>query len=68
MKAKCYCKKHGRLTIDDIVIKDHTPLCYRCHSVLEFCIVKPRFNVNGGTKKVKKRRRKKRRKRRKRSK
>ncbi len=51
MKARCFCPKHGKLNLEEIVIKDHTPLCAKCHSVLEYCIVKPRFDVNGGEKK-----------------
>ncbi|MEM7825458.1 MAG: hypothetical protein QW412_01185 [Candidatus Aenigmatarchaeota archaeon] len=51
MKAKCFCPKHGKLSFDEIVIKDHTPLCAKCHSVLDFCTVKPRFDVNGGEEK-----------------
>jgi len=50
IKAKCECPKHGRLSFEQIVIKDHTPLCAKCHAVLKYCIVKPRFDVNGGKK------------------
>ncbi|HKZ45192.1 MAG TPA: hypothetical protein VJ343_00635 [archaeon] len=54
IKAKCSCPKHGRLGFEEIVIKNGSPLCAKCHTVLEFCTVKPRFDVNGGTKKSKK--------------
>ena len=58
IKAKCKCPKHGRLSFENIVIKKGKPLCAKCHAVLEFCIVKPRFDVNGGrkTKRSKKKR------------
>lgn len=50
MKAKCYCKKHGKLKLDDIVIKNGVPVCKKCYSVLEFCNIRPRFKANGGKK------------------
>ena len=59
MKAKCYCPKHGKLKFEDIIIKDYTPLCAKCHSVLEFCDIRPRFNVNGGTKRSRKKKKRK---------
>ena len=63
IKARCKCPKHGKLSFENIVIKKGKPLCAKCHSVLEFCVVKPRFDVNGG-KKTKKKKTKKRKKRR----
>lgn len=50
IKAKCFCKTHGRLSFEQIIIKRGRPLCAKCHAVLEFCTVKPRFDVNGGRK------------------
>jgi hypothetical protein len=53
MQAKCYCPKHGRLDFDGIMIKNGTPICSRCSAELQFGVVKPRFDVNGKTKKKK---------------
>ncbi len=50
MKARCFCPKHGRLSLDDIIIKAGIPVCSKCSSPLEFCEVRPRFDVNGGKK------------------
>lgn len=42
MKAKMFCPTHGKLTFDEIIIKNGIPICARCSSPLEFGIVKPR--------------------------
>jgi hypothetical protein len=42
MLARCVCPKHGKLSMDDIVIKNNIPVCRKCSSPLEFCNVKPR--------------------------
>jgi len=42
MKAKCYCAKHGKLSLDEIIIRNGSPVCSKCLSVLEFADVKPR--------------------------
>jgi ribosomal protein L37AE/L43A len=44
IQAKCYCPKHGRLELGDIVIKNGIPTCSKCSSPLEFGTVKPRYN------------------------
>ena len=41
-----FCPKHGKLTFDQIVIKDGRPVCNKCYSELEFGTVRPRFDVN----------------------
>ncbi|HLC39477.1 MAG TPA: hypothetical protein VJJ76_01195 [archaeon] len=47
MQAKTFCPNHGRLEIDQIVIKNGLPICSRCQSDLQFGVVRPRFDVNG---------------------
>ena len=47
MQAKTMCPNHGRLEIDQIVIKNGVPICNRCQSELQFGVVRPRFDVNG---------------------
>ena len=47
MQAKTVCPTHGRLEIDQIVIKNGIPVCNRCSSELQFGTVRPRFDVNG---------------------
>ena len=42
MKARVFCPKHGKLRLEDIVIKDGTPICKKCKSKLEFGEVRPR--------------------------
>jgi hypothetical protein len=42
MKAKCFCPKHGKLSLEEIMIKGGAPLCNKCSSTLEFADVKPR--------------------------
>jgi len=42
MKAKCFCPKHGKLSLEQITIKNGSPICGKCSSVLEFADVKPR--------------------------
>jgi hypothetical protein len=53
IQAKCICPTHGRLALEDIVIKNGTPVCSKCSAELQFGTVKPRFDVNGKTKKKK---------------
>jgi len=47
MQAKTVCPNHGRLEIDQIVIKNGLPACNRSSSKLQFGVVRPRFDVNG---------------------
>jgi len=47
MQAKTVCPNHGKLEIDQIVIKNGLPICSRCASLLAFGVVRPRFDVNG---------------------
>jgi hypothetical protein len=47
MQAKTVCPTHGRLEIDQIVIKNGIPVCGKCSSELQFGVVRPRFDVNG---------------------
>ena len=42
MKAKCFCSKHGKLGLEDIIIKDREPVCGKCYAPLDFTDVKPR--------------------------
>jgi hypothetical protein len=42
MKAKCFCPKHGKLSFEQIIIKNREPVCSKCSSILEFGNVKPR--------------------------
>jgi hypothetical protein len=42
MKAKMFCPSHGKLDFSEIVIKNGTPVCLKCSSVLEFGTVRPR--------------------------
>jgi len=51
VKAKCFCPKHGKLKLEEILIKAGSPVCSKCYSPLEFCEVRPKFDVNGGQKK-----------------
>jgi len=47
MQAKTVCPTHGRVEIDQIVIKNGIPACGRCSRELQFGVVRPRFDVNG---------------------
>ena len=47
MQAKTVCPTHGRLEIDQIVIKNGIPVCDKCSRELQFGVVRPRFDVNG---------------------
>ena len=49
-----FCSTHGRIDIDQIVIKNGVPICSKCSKELEFGTVKPRFDVNGKKQKRKK--------------
>jgi hypothetical protein len=42
MQARCFCKTHGKLGMNDVVIKNNTPVCNKCFAILEFADVKPR--------------------------
>lgn len=42
MQARCVCPIHGRLKLDEIIIKNGLPVCIKCSSILEFGTVKPR--------------------------
>jgi hypothetical protein len=42
MLAKCKCPKHGKLSMEEITIKNNIPVCKKCSSPLEFCDVRPR--------------------------
>jgi len=42
MKARCFCPTHGKLPLEDIIIKNGTPVCRKCISALEFTDVRPR--------------------------
>lgn len=42
MKAKCFCPNHGKLSIEEIIIKNGSPVCSKCSSILEFADVRPR--------------------------
>lgn len=46
MQAKCFCKTHGKLEFEDIIIKNGAPTCAKCSTELEFGTVRPRFDVN----------------------
>jgi len=46
IQAKCYCPTHGRLDLEEIVIKNGVPICSKCSAELQFGTVKPRFNAN----------------------
>lgn len=63
IKARIFCPTHGRLSLDDVVIKDGKPVCKKCSAVLVYGEVKPRK-----LEKVKKRTKRKGRKRKKRKK
>jgi len=58
MQARMFCPKHGKLSLDDVIIKNGLPICRKCQSTLEFGKVMPR-RVEA----VKKKRRKKKKKR-----
>ena len=58
MQAKTVCPTHGRLDIDQIIIKNGTPVCSKCSSELQFGVVRPRFDVNGVAGPEKKRKKK----------
>jgi ribosomal protein L37AE/L43A len=45
IQARCFCPKHGRLSLDEIVIKNGIPVCSKCSAELQFGNVKPRFNT-----------------------
>ena len=42
IKARCLCSKHGKLSLNEIMIKNGNPVCDKCFSVLEFADVRPR--------------------------
>jgi len=44
IKAKCYCPTHGRLDLEEIVIKNGAPVCSKCSAELQFGTVRPRLN------------------------
>jgi hypothetical protein len=62
IKARIFCPTHGRLSLDDVVIKDGKPVCKKCSAVLVYGEVKPR-KLEKVKKKVKKRKGRKRKKR-----
>ncbi len=43
MKARIFCPTHGRLDLDDVIIKNGEPICKKCSSILVFGDVKPRM-------------------------
>jgi len=47
MKAKMFCPEHGKLSFENIIIKNGNPSCGKCSAELQFGTVKPRFDVNG---------------------
>jgi len=53
MKAKMFCPEHGKLSFEEIIIKNGNPACAKCSAELQFGIVRPRFDVNGKPKKKK---------------
>jgi hypothetical protein len=61
IKARIFCPTHGRLSLDDVVIKNGEPICKKCSAILVYGEVKPRK-----LKKVKKRMKRKGRKKKKR--
>jgi len=50
IKARCICPIHGRLSFDDIIIRNGVPVCRKCYSELQFGVVKPRRLDNNGKK------------------
>jgi len=42
IQARMFCKEHGKLDFEDIIIKNGTPTCAKCGSILEFGTVRPR--------------------------
>jgi len=42
MQAKVFCKNHGTLGLEDIQIKDGSPICKKCSAELTYANVKPR--------------------------
>lgn len=42
MEARIFCPQHGKLELDDVVIKNGVPICRKCMSVLEFGKIRPR--------------------------
>lgn len=51
MKARMFCPEHGKLSFEEIIIKNGTPICAKCSAELQFGTVRPRFDVNGKPKK-----------------
>ncbi|MFH8108810.1 MAG: hypothetical protein QXY24_03660 [Candidatus Aenigmatarchaeota archaeon] len=44
IKARCFCPKHGKLSLEEIVVKNGLPVCSKCSSELQFTDIRPRFN------------------------
>ena len=42
IQARMFCKEHGKLNFDQIVIKNGMPTCTKCGRALEFGTVRPR--------------------------
>lgn len=42
MEARIFCPQHGKLELDDVVIKNGVPICRKCMSALEFGKIRPR--------------------------
>ncbi|MEM5853609.1 MAG: hypothetical protein QW228_04545 [Candidatus Aenigmatarchaeota archaeon] len=42
IKARCFCPKHGKLGLDEILVKNGVPVCSKCYTELQFCEVRPR--------------------------
>jgi len=57
MKARMFCPKHGKLSLDDVIIKNGLPICRKCQAVLEFGKVKPR-RIEAAKEKKKRRKKK----------
>jgi repressor of nif and glnA expression len=45
IRARCFCPTHGKLNLDEIVIKNGIPVCSKCSAELQFGDVRPRFNT-----------------------
>ena len=45
IQAKCFCPTHGKLSLEEIVIKNGVPVCAKCSAELQFGNVRPRFNT-----------------------
>jgi hypothetical protein len=50
MKAKMFCPNHGKLSFEEIQIKNGIPICVKCSSELEFGTVRPRKLKDDGHK------------------